>query len=55
MSLSKQDFSCKNVFKNSNEHQIKQEFNQKVIELINQIEKNKTSVIYKRDLQIISH
>ncbi|WMJ77832.1 hypothetical protein RBQ61_02580 [Sedimentibacter sp. MB35-C1] len=53
MSLSKQDFSCKNVFKNSSEHQIKQEFNQKVIELIN--EKNKTNVIYKRDLQIISH
>ncbi|WP_440977684.1 hypothetical protein [Sedimentibacter sp. LTW-03] len=55
MSLSKQDFSCKNVFKNSSEHQIKQEFNQKVIELINQVEKNKTNVIYKRDLQIISH
>lgn len=46
--------SCKNVFKSSDETLLKKEFNQKLIELINQMEKGK-GIVYKRDLQVISH
>lgn len=55
MSLNKQEITCKNVFKNDDETILKKEFNKKVIELINQVEKSKTCVIYKSDLQIISN
>ncbi len=55
MSLSKQEIACKNVFKSSDETILKREFNKKVIELINQIEKSKTCIIYKSDLQIMTH
>ena len=46
--------ACKNVFKSSDEALLKKEFNQKLIELINQMEKGK-GIVYKRDLQVISH
>ncbi len=32
---------CKNIFKNSKEQKLKEEFNKKWVELINECEKNK--------------
>ncbi|MGD9566857.1 MAG: hypothetical protein AB7V48_00805 [Sedimentibacter sp.] len=57
MGFNKPEIACKNIFKNCDELLMKKEFNQKLIELINQIEndKNKTTIVYKSDLQIISH
>lgn len=54
MSLGKQEITCKNIFKSSNETLLKKEFNNKLIELINQREKGKGAT-HKSDLQVISH
>ncbi len=51
----KTQVACTNVFKNGNEILLKKEFNQRLIELINQVEKNKTSITYKSDLQVNPH
>jgi len=45
--------ACKNVFKNQNEMLLKKEFNQKLIELINQKGNSKKSITYKSDLQVM--
>ncbi|QSX05478.1 hypothetical protein JYG23_12445 [Sedimentibacter sp. zth1] len=45
---------CKNVFKNKDDVLLKDDFNKKFVELINQIEKNKTGIIFKEDLQVIT-
>lgn len=39
------EISCKNVFKCEDESALKKEFNQKWIELINQLEKSKGQVL----------
>lgn len=51
----KTQIACTNVFKNGNEVLLKKEFNLRLIELINQVEKSKTSITYKSDLQVTPH
>lgn len=45
------EISCKNVFKCEDKSALKKEFNQKWIELINQLEKSKGQVLPVNDRQ----